>query len=79
MSETSHDDPRWTICICGHAEHQHRATPSGRFVCCAVTHGTTSSGVIGLPYSYECECVNYRTEFTERQRKIAEEATRSKP
>lgn len=58
-SKSSPDPVRWTLCVCGHAEHQHRLTPSGRFVCGFVSRGVTSRGVVGLPYVYECPCENY--------------------
>ncbi len=47
-------------CECGHDERLHHATPSGRFPCAHVRSGTSTRGIIGLPYSHRCECESYR-------------------
>ncbi len=64
------------VCIgCDHGLNHHFQDVTGVVRCLVVDSGTSSSGVIGIAYSHQCDCADYQSELT-NQRRGEEEAER---
>jgi hypothetical protein len=61
---------------CGHELARHYTALDGTARCLVVRSGHSSSGVIGIPWSQDCDCVNQRSESAIRvaERDAYEEA-----
>lgn len=57
---------------CGHLRSRHFRDVDGIVRCLVVERGTSSSGVIGLPWETPCDCADYRSETGDRARAAAE-------
>lgn len=60
-----------TIEVCPHCDHpigQHFESVDGKVRCLHSTQGASSSGVIGLPWKDDCDCVDYVSPKTEARR-----------
>lgn len=53
---------------CGHALHAHVENVLGMIVCMASGSGESTSGVIGIPYHWNCDCKNLVSEEAARER-----------
>jgi len=54
---------------CGHSiDDCHFTNVRGVVRCTNVDSGTSSRGVIGIPYSHRCDCKNYVSESVQRER-----------
>lgn len=53
-------NPKTYCAACGHSRGKHYKDLDGVTRCNYQEHGTTSKGVIGLPYTVECDCVNLK-------------------
>jgi hypothetical protein len=51
---------------------RHFQAVDGNVYCLCSTSGTTSRGVIGIPWTQECDCVNYFSERMKQRRSQAE-------
>jgi hypothetical protein len=45
---------------CGHSISKHYKDVRDVVRCTVVEHGTSSRGIIGLPYQKDCDCANYK-------------------
>jgi hypothetical protein len=63
------------LCIaCGHPISRHFQDVTGVVRCIHTNRGTTTHGIIGMPYEIHCDCANYKSEAAEiRKRKRAED------
>lgn len=53
---------------CDHPLRRHFRAVDGVVVCLVTESGTSSSGVIGLPWTRRCDCENHVSEVTARRR-----------
>ena len=57
------------ICAgCGHSLGSHFESVDKHVRCLVTEHGTTTGGVIGLPFTHSCDCVDYVSPKMDRQR-----------
>lgn len=69
------------ICIaCGHSLGDHVQSVDGKVRCWHVDSGISDSGILGMPWSQRCDCLDYKSEIAEwrkaeedRQRREDEE------
>lgn len=55
-------DPRAQVEVCVGCEHpiaKHFESVDGKVRCLVVEHGTSTRGVIGIPYTNDCDCVDF--------------------
>ena len=72
MSETTTE-----VCVgCTHLIGKHFMAVDGKVRCLVTHHGFSDSGVLGIPYSGECDCVDYVSENTTRRREKIEQEQR---
>lgn len=66
------------ICVgCNHTIGMHFQSVDGKVRCLMPESGTSTSGVLGMPYTMHCDCVNYVSErMKEQQRREQEEDAR---
>lgn len=76
MSATEQGFTGQDVCLaCEHSMRSHFQSVTGEVVCLVSESGTSSSGVIGLPWTRRCDCVNYESDSAKRARdEIAERA-----
>lgn len=54
---------------CGHDITMHFASVAGPVRCLVTESGQSTSGVIGLPYHYQCDCIDFTSASGESRRK----------
>ena len=65
------------VCIgCGHSLGNHFQDVTGKVRCLFSSSGTSSEGVLGMPWAETCDCINYGSERT-THRKIKEAAEKA--
>lgn len=67
------------FCVgCDHDMRMHFTSATGEVVCLMTDHGVSSSGVLGIAYHHQCDCVNYASPAAtqRRTREAAEKARR---
>jgi hypothetical protein len=63
---------------CDHNMRSHFVSVTGEVICLVSHSGTSSSGVIGIPWTTHCDCVNHESPSTkERREHEAAERARS--
>ncbi len=55
---------------CDHPFAKHFVDVTGVARCLHVAHGTSSTGVMGVPWTWECDCADFRSEQTLNRREI---------
>lgn len=58
---------------CEHAIGRHYADPKGVVRCMVIHRGTSTSGILGIPFEYECDCADGASSV---ERRREEEANR---
>lgn len=59
-----------TECIgCGHTLSNHFRAVDDQIYCIVTEHGVSDCGILGIPYHRRCDCVNYRSESAESERR----------
>ena len=53
---------------CGHSIGQHFQSVDGKVRCLYADSGTTTSGILGIPYTTQCDCVDYRSDAAEKHK-----------